>query len=67
MEGLLPAADMKRWVSARSKPKYAALMMTHIVRTAQVWSFLACQVLSLLSLDISGTQTHDDAHRAYHA
>lgn len=36
MEAILPAADMQRWVAARSKPKYAALMMTHVVRHAQV-------------------------------
>lgn len=36
MEAILPAADMQRWVAARSKPKYAALMMTQIVRHAQV-------------------------------
>lgn len=36
MEAILPAADMQRWVAARSKPKYAALMMTQIIRHAQV-------------------------------
>ena len=32
MEGILPEADMARWVAARSKPKFAALMLTHLVR-----------------------------------
>ena len=32
MEGVLPEADMARWVAARSKPKYAALMLTCLVR-----------------------------------
>ena len=33
MEGTLPPMDMRRWVAARSKPKYAALMMTLFIRT----------------------------------
>lgn len=40
MEGILPAADMQRWVAARSKPKYAALQMTQVIRKAQVTWYL---------------------------
>lgn len=36
MEGILPEADMARWVAARSKPKFAALMLTHLVRRVRL-------------------------------
>ena len=37
MEGILPEADMARWVAARSKPKFAALMLTHLVRRVRCY------------------------------
>ena len=52
MEGVLPAADMQRWVAARSKPKYAALQMTQLIRKAQVHNAAADHVCTCFSLQV---------------